>query len=170
MVSFYNIEATEADGVEEPITLAEAKAHLQVDFDDDDDYIQRLITAARQTLEDFTNLALVEKTMTADAANVCTGDLMRLPYAAKVSDVVVTDSDTEELLAVDEYKVGRNSVKVNYKGNYSLSYTVVPSVSKALKEAILLEVAQRYKHRGDNSEGISTAAKEKAQPYRVIWL
>lgn len=35
----------------EPVTLAEAKRHLRVEFEDDDDYIVGLITAARQYCE-----------------------------------------------------------------------------------------------------------------------
>lgn len=43
----------------EPITLAQAKAHLRVDIDDDDDYINALITVARQTAEVYTGRALL---------------------------------------------------------------------------------------------------------------
>lgn len=39
----------------EPITLAEAKAHLRVIYDDEDEYIKTLITAARQYAEQYQN-------------------------------------------------------------------------------------------------------------------
>lgn len=170
MVVFTNIEATEADGATEPVTLAEAKRWLQVDFTDDDALITDLITAARETIEQYTNLALVDKTVTADAQSTCTGDVMRLPFALKATEVSVTDLETEETLAADEYTLRGNVLRVSYKGNYSLSYTLTPVVPKALKEAILAEVAQRYKNRGDNAEGMSVAAQEKANLYRVVWL
>ena len=43
----------------EPISLQEAKAHLRVDFGDDDDYISALITAARDFAEGFTRRAFL---------------------------------------------------------------------------------------------------------------
>ena len=43
----------------EPLTLKEAKAHLRVEFDDDDLLIESLIVAAREWAEGFLNLPLV---------------------------------------------------------------------------------------------------------------
>ncbi len=48
--------------VKEPITTAVTKAHLQVEFDDDNALIDALITAARQHVEEFTRRALVTQT------------------------------------------------------------------------------------------------------------
>lgn len=48
----------EVTGVE-PITLAEMKQHLRVDFTDDDDLISSLITAAREHAETVTGRSLV---------------------------------------------------------------------------------------------------------------
>jgi len=45
--------------VEEPVTLAEAKAHLRVDITDDDALITSLITAAREYCEGFQNRAYI---------------------------------------------------------------------------------------------------------------
>ena len=47
---------------EEPITLAEAKEHLRVDFSDEDDYITALITTARKYCESYTNRVFITQT------------------------------------------------------------------------------------------------------------
>lgn len=46
---------------EEPVTLAEAKAHCRVDFTDDDALIQMLISSAREAAETITRRALVQQ-------------------------------------------------------------------------------------------------------------
>lgn len=46
----------------EPITTTEAKLHLRVDADDDDDLIDALIQAAREHVETFTGRALMTQT------------------------------------------------------------------------------------------------------------
>jgi uncharacterized phiE125 gp8 family phage protein len=48
--------------VVEPVTLDDAKAHLRVDFTDDDNLITALITAARMAAEQFTRRAFITQT------------------------------------------------------------------------------------------------------------
>lgn len=61
----------------EPVTLAEAKLHLRVDHDEEDDLIQSMISAARMAAEQRLRRTLVESgwTLTLDAF----GDLYELP-------------------------------------------------------------------------------------------
>ena len=46
----------------EPITLVEAKAHLRVDFSDEDDYIDTLIISARKYCEAYCNRVFITQT------------------------------------------------------------------------------------------------------------
>jgi uncharacterized phiE125 gp8 family phage protein len=48
--------------VDEPLDLAEVKRHLRVEIDDDDDYIQALIAAAREYCEEYTHRAFLTQT------------------------------------------------------------------------------------------------------------
>ena len=48
----------------EPISLAEAKAHLRLDTDAEDDQLARLIQSARVHVEAFTGLALIAQVWT----------------------------------------------------------------------------------------------------------
>jgi uncharacterized phiE125 gp8 family phage protein len=50
--------------VTEPVTVAEVKAALNIDFSDDDALIEDFITAAREYYEANTNLALLTQTVT----------------------------------------------------------------------------------------------------------
>lgn len=50
---------------EEPVTLAEAKKHLEVDHTDDDTLITAYIQAARQYVERYTSRAIMAQTWTA---------------------------------------------------------------------------------------------------------
>ena len=51
--------------VTEPVTTAEAKLYLRVDFSDDDTLIATLITAARQRAEDIAGRAFISQTIAA---------------------------------------------------------------------------------------------------------
>lgn len=54
---------TIAGPIIEPVTLAQAKQHLRVDFPDDDVYISALITAARQMVEKLMQRAIFNRKM-----------------------------------------------------------------------------------------------------------
>lgn len=50
----------------EPLTLAEAREHIQVTHTDDDNYITALIKAARAVVEAYTGRALISRTVDVD--------------------------------------------------------------------------------------------------------
>lgn len=50
----------------EPITLAEARLHLQVQHTDDDAYIETLIKVARAVAEGYTQRAFIQRTVSVD--------------------------------------------------------------------------------------------------------
>lgn len=175
MLEISNILLTESSPTE-PVTLAEAKAWLRVDYTDDDTLIPSMIKSARQSVEKFTNRALVVKSVSLNLETpddfISTAYKLKLPYAkgSVVSVLVLKDWDSVTLAAdTDYYLKGQTLHSLN--GFYEITYTVTPTVPEALKEAVLMEIAERYNNRGEtNSEGLSKAAEDKAAPFVDIWL
>lgn len=153
--------------VTEPVTLAEAKAWLKVEVDDDDDIIQALITAARITCEGFISCSFVQRTVTA-VVNNSLGSI-RLPYGPVNNITTVTDSQSTvldyEVLGVANKRLTYpvlNWVQIAYTSGY---YTL----PKHFMTAILEQLTWMYQHRGDDIAGdISPTAKIILSPYRAI--
>lgn len=96
----------------EPISLAEAKAHLRVD--DDDPYVSNLpgiITAARQTVEQYLNSSVAnqERVLRLDTFT----DVVRLPNGPilSVTSIKYIDTDgTEQTISVNDYVLVYNMI------------------------------------------------------------
>lgn len=156
----------------EPVTLAEAKAHLRVDSADDDSYISTLITAARQWVEEYLDRTLINTqwTMRLDSFPYEI-ELPRPPIASSGTATAVTltytlgDESTASLSSA-QYRVDRNStpgvvrqlragswpanlddynaVSVTWWAGYGSSGTDVPA---AIRHACLMLISFWYDHR-----------------------
>ncbi len=103
----------------EPVTLAEAKAHLRVDTSDDDTYIGTLITAAREWCEQYLDRTLVHTqwvmrfdTFPPDGTQDI--ELPRPPMVMSGTATAVTVTFTQEAgptstYSTAEYRVDRNA-------------------------------------------------------------
>lgn len=161
----------------EPITLAEAKAHLRVVAPDDDEYITGLIVAARQMVEGRTQRALVPTTKTVALPAFCDGvELPGVPFGA-VNSVTYTDAaGAEQTLAPSVYEVypyaeparlhlavgetwpatqpRRAAVVITYEAGY-----VTPSeVPAPLRQWMLLAIGALYEHREQLAAGVQVFA------------
>ena len=130
MIDISNILLAESAPTE-PVTLAEAKAWLRVDYTDDDTLITSMIKSARQSIEHFTNRALVIKTVSLNAetpddsfTSVATAYKLKLPYAkGSVVSLLILKDWEDTTLTVDtdyEVKAGFNSqpfLKYRYESN-----------------------------------------------------
>lgn len=168
-----NIQVSEG-AVTEPVTLDEVKAWLQVDFTDHDEILNGMIKGARRTIEKLCNISLVPKSVTLDI-EVTGDDKVPMPYTASFASPVVksvASDDTETILTSGtDYYIRGNNIRLG-EGRYSVAYTTVPVVPEDIKEAIKMEVAERYANRGENltTSGLSKGAIEKVSPYQIIWL
>lgn len=90
----------------EPVTTAQAKAHLLVEHTDDDTYIDSLVAAARRFVESFTGRRLISATHTLYADRFPT-DAIYLPVSpvTAVTHVKYYDSSgTQQTWSADEYR------------------------------------------------------------------
>lgn len=170
----------------DPVTLAEAKAHLRISFDDDDDEITAFIKTARRRIEDYCNRLFVS----ASYAVLFDGDLPAgdSVLSVPVSDVTsVTsvkyrdldgtqqtwdssdysfDDERQELRPVDAWPDG-TELRVEVVAGAS-SASDVPS---PIKTAILLYVGEMYENReagnftSDRYE-LNPGTLSLVQPYR----
>ncbi len=161
-----------AQPVVEPVSLADAKTHLRVDTESDDDQILALITAAREWCENYTQRTFVHTqwTMTFDTFP-WEIELPRPPVAVASGNTATTITYAMETggtatLATSQYRVDRtaepgvirtvyagtwpshlldrNSISVTWWGGYGEDGTKVPKVVRA---AILMLVAYWYERR-----------------------
>lgn len=185
-----DISKTQSLGAIEPVTLAEAKKWLKVTFTDDDDVITALITSSRQAVEEFCCISIISQQIICDvildrANNRSLYVEFELPYGP-----ILPSSNIESVRAdfPNEFNTINNGSDywflgdTFYKffallsGQYRFIYAAgMASIPAALKEAIKIEVTNRYENRGDESEGPETLlcdrAKQIAKPYkRMAWL
>ena len=142
----------------EPLTASEVKSYLKIDFSDDDTLIGTIITGVREQIEQFTGLALVEKTIVYFDEEI--DDEIKLPYPAhsaisevKLNGVVSTDyvktglsqfiikpNDTALLSDEDDYGV-------------QITYTTSGTCPQAIKNEMLKLLDEKYRNRGNSFEG-----------------
>lgn len=144
----------------EPVSLAEAKEYMRVDFPDDDSLIETLITAARKRIEAICGISLVEKSLKVLIECI---NRQELPYGP-----IKSVTTTGLTLIGNEFKrlVGEGEHTIEYTSGYD-------PVPADLILAIKAEVLYRYEHRGDALplNRLSPEARQLSAPYnRVLWL
>lgn len=179
----------------EPVTLAEAKAHLRLAGSDDDDYVAAMITAARIQVESATRRVLIDQGWRIFRDDWPPGGRLDLPLApiSAVSAVTVYDADGEPTdLASSDWLLdaassparlvltgapphpGRaiNGIEIDVVAGYGASGLAVP---QPLRLAIMTLVARWYEDREGLSYGIvpsrvAGAFEALVAPFRVMRL
>lgn len=156
----------------EPVSLAEAKAHVRLDHDAEDDLVAALIPAARGLVEHRTRRALIDQGWRLALDRWPRRGPVRLSPApvASVDAVTVFGADgTPHVLAADDYAVdlaggrlvpgptatrpGRalNGIEIDYSCGYGETAAAVP---EPLRQAILLLVGHWFEVREAASLGV----------------
>lgn len=162
-----------------PITLAEAKRHLVVTFDDDDSYITELITQCIRSVEKETGTCIQPQTVFVLADIIKEFQLPCGPITSFTSAEIKTGINVYAALTQDTgfeidsdlqfarfipYQFGR--MKLTYDAGYGAD------IPEDLKLAVLNEIAFRYENRGDQKNiyanqhvGLSEGARTLAAPF-----
>jgi uncharacterized phiE125 gp8 family phage protein len=170
----------------EPVTLAEAKAHLRLDTSDEDALVTTLITASRARAEWHTGRAFVTQSWCLRLDGWPVGDVVEvpLPPLIGVDEVAVTDADNvRSVLDPSCYRVdtasepGRvmlakrppslrhhDSLEITFTAGYGAE----AAVPVAVKQAILEIVADLHAHRGDVADPVGRAGQILLAPYRIF--
>ena len=166
-------------------TTAEAKAHLRVDYSDEDTYIDALVTAAMQHLDGYTGRlgrALITQTWAQEFSSF--DDKLRLAVGdlQAVSSVTYYDANNAlQTLAASVYVGATDSLgpfvslkpgqswpstytrQDAVKITWTAGYGVVAAVPQAIKQAALLLIGQWYAAR----EAAGDAANATELPFAV---
>lgn len=150
----------------EPLTTAEAKAHLRVTDTSEDSLIASYIVAAREWVENYTGHVLVERELTASFTEF--GDFLTIHSAPNVviDSIAYLDADGNVAdFAYFAYPAGINPVKIYPLDNwptiddnsailvtYTAGYASASDVPQALKQAMLLLIAAWHQQRGTNAD------------------
>jgi len=178
---------------DEPVDLAEAKAHLRVSTTDDDVYIQQLIVAARRWAEEFTRRSMVTQTWDWYMDDGFPGEVFKIPQAPlqSVTYVKYIDSDgTEQTLSTSIYTVDNKSqpgrifltynqewpdVQDTYNNvniRFIAGYGTPEDVPEDFAHAIKIMIAHLYEHRepiivGAAISNVPASSEALLWPYRV---
>lgn len=180
----------------EPVTLAETKAFLRVEHDDDDDVISALITGARTHVESQTRRALIAQAwqvrrdfwptdgrlavVPAPLREVSAGRVYDAAGAPHLFDVAALAVDRAAAPAVIAFVPGAmpppGRAAAGIEIDIAVGYGEAPAdVPEPLRQAIRMLVAHWYENRGLIAVGHEVAVLPAAvaatiAPYRVLSL
>lgn len=153
------------DGEDRPVTWAEAKAHLRLDTDDDQSYVEMLIDAAADYAETRLAAVLTDKTISLtfyDSAPL----LLRPGPVVSVTSVLDANGDP---VAYTLRRVGLTDVVVPSGGGsypltviYRANWTPLPPL---IRLAILQHVATMYENRESVSDRTKTIVPHSLEAF-----
>ena len=177
---------------EEPVTLAEARAHLRLDATNEDALLAALMTAARAALEGQTRRAFVTQSWRL-ILNEWPGDRVTLPLApvSAVTAVTLHDTDGDRTVEPAAYETSLEGdapqlacvagwpAPTRRIGGISIDFTAgyggAEAVPQPLKQAILLLAANWFENRepialGESVHELPMAVAGLVAPYRRVHL
>lgn len=171
----------------EPLTLAEAKAWLKVDFTEDDALITSLISAAREAVENYTLQKLLPQTITEKYDRLGDGLELSAYPVLSMSSITYTDevgflqSLATEQYVLDDFKRMPTITPANgvtwpttlEQANvvtvvYVAGYANASSVPAGIKNAILKLIGKWYEVREESVRKMPTDVEWLLMQYRIM--
>lgn len=165
----------------EPVTLAEAKKHLDVVRDDQDDMIESMITAAREWVENYTGLSFNGDSVTQTFRCFRAGITLLVWPADDDAEVTVAYlNQAGEPVEVTGARLWRAAKPARLLPPLNGAWptdadgtiaVTVQGVPFSLKAAMLLMVGDLYNQREETAVGVSISASGAVEnlchPYRM---
>ena len=131
----------------EPVTLQQAKDHLNIDFNDDDSIIELIIQTAREAVENKTGRKLITSTM--GHQRDCFNSVMELPHTIQsVTEITYIDTDgVTQTLPATEYDVDVNRIP----GRIMLAYDKTYPATRDEANAVTIEYVTGF---GDTAQSV----------------
>lgn len=152
----YSLKKTSGPGAE-PITLAEAKAHLRISGTDENDLINGLIQAAREMAETYTKRQLITATYAAKYRDFPDSEgsiqIPRTPLQSVSSITYVDNQGSTQTLSTDVYEVLDDDVEAWIVLKPLQSW---PEVQAERKQAVTVTFVAGY---GNAGSDVPAAAK-----------
>ena len=175
----------------EPITTAEAKAHLRVDFSDEDTYIDTLIVTARKYCEAYCNRVFITQTWRQNLNEWTNPILLKVNPVISVTSLKYYDTSEAQQTITDSsanYQKDLNSdVAKIYEGLTNsfpaigstinpieiitvCGYGAASDVPDDIKHAIKLMVSHLYENRDMVNVPLNNQASDIPMPTAVKYL
>lgn len=167
-----------AAATSEPVSVAEAKAHLRQTQSSDDVLIGRQITAAREFIERFTGRALAAATYRYTAPDFLLGYPVQLPLwpISAVSSVSYLDSEDARIVVdagdylfdADRSTIAPGAYWPAPAYSVNIAFATAPAfIPEGLKSAILARVQAEYEAQPEEAEKLRAASESLAWPFRM---
>jgi len=156
-----------SDALAIPITLAEVKDHVNVDFADHDAQLTNLLASAFREVEIFTQKALKTKTLRQSFKEI--NGTIELVYSPVQSITSVTDANNVALTytsSIDKTKISAysaNGIKITFVAGYT-------SLPADLRNAVLDIVAVDFDNKVEDKRLALKAIKDRIRHYRPIYV
>lgn len=169
-----SVKKVKVEGAQEPVTLEFLKDHLAIDFEDWDTLLEELLLSAREEVEAYTGLSLVDSELTVRWEELTTREL---PYGPVKSVTSVQDKDNETLTCHTVEGVDFLTIKADRCSPTVVKYlTGYDEVPAGLRLAIMKLATDHFKNRSGISmeqyaQKLPNDWKSVAKKYsRRTWL